>query len=51
LSTAVAARIAARGEQPFLHAWQTNRAAIALYETLGFKLRTEVNVAVVKRND
>ncbi len=49
LSAAVAARIAARGEQPFLHAWKTNRAAISLYETLGFRIRTEVHVSVLKR--
>ena len=49
LSAATAVRIEARGEQPFLHAWQTNRAAIKLYEALGFKLRAEVNVAVLQR--
>jgi predicted GNAT family acetyltransferase len=49
LSTVVAARIEARGERPFLHAWQSNHAAIALYETLGFELRTEVNVAVLRK--
>jgi len=49
LSTAVSAGIAARGEQPILHAWKTNYAAIALYESLGFELRTEVNVAVLER--
>jgi predicted GNAT family acetyltransferase len=49
LSAAVAARIEARGEQPFLHAWKSNRAAISLYEGLGFKLRTEVNVAELRR--
>lgn len=49
LSAAVAANIEARGEQPFLHAWKTNSAAIALYEQLGFELRAEVNVAVLKR--
>ena len=48
-STAVAAQIEARSERPFLHAWHSNRAAITLYETLGFVLRTEVNVAVVAR--
>src|SRR5579859_2170307 len=37
LSAAVTAGIEARGEQPFLHAWKTNRAAISLYETLGFR--------------
>jgi predicted GNAT family acetyltransferase len=49
LSTAVAASIEARGERPFLHAWKTNVAAITLYESLGFELRAEVNVAVLKR--
>jgi predicted GNAT family acetyltransferase len=49
LSAMVAARIAARGERPFLHAWKTNHAAISLYETLGFELRTEVAVSILKR--
>ncbi len=49
LSAAVAAGIEARGERPFLHAWQTNRPAIALYESLGFTLRCEVDVAIVER--
>jgi predicted GNAT family acetyltransferase len=49
LSAAVMARIAARGDQPFLHAWKTNTAAISLYAALGFKLRTEVNVSVLQR--
>lgn len=48
LSAAVAASIQARGDQPFLHAWKTNTAAISLYETLGFVLRAEVNVAVLE---
>ena len=48
LSAAVTARIEARGEQAFLHAWKSNHAAISLYEGLGFELRTEVNVAVLK---
>jgi predicted GNAT family acetyltransferase len=50
LSAAVAAGIEARGERPFLHAWRTNRAAISLYESLGFELRSEVNVAVLERH-
>jgi predicted GNAT family acetyltransferase len=48
LSAAVTARIEARGEQAFLHAWRSNRAAIALYEGLGFELRTEVNIMVLR---
>ena len=49
LSAAVTARIEARGERPFLHAWSDNRAAISLYEDLGFTVRAEVNVAVLER--
>lgn len=49
LSAAVVAGIRARGDQAFLHAWQTNSPAISLYEGLGFRVRTEVNVAVLKR--
>jgi predicted GNAT family acetyltransferase len=49
LSAAVTAQIEARGEQPFLHAWKTNHAAISLYEALGFRVRAEVNVTVLER--
>ncbi|MDR7270426.1 putative GNAT family acetyltransferase [Pelomonas saccharophila] len=49
LSAAVTADIQRRGEQAFLHAWTTNTAAIALYESLGFVTRTTVNIAVLKR--
>jgi predicted GNAT family acetyltransferase len=38
----VAGRILDRGETPFLHAYASNRAAIALYEGLGFTLRREI---------
>ena len=47
LSTAVAERILDRGELPFLHAFASNTTAIALYERLGFRLRTPVQVLVV----
>lgn len=47
LSSVVAHAIQQRGDQPFLHAWTTNEAAIALYESLGFEIRTEVQVAVL----
>jgi predicted GNAT family acetyltransferase len=49
LSAAIATGIQARGDQAFLHAWKTNHAAISLYEGLGFKIRTEVNIAMLKR--
>jgi predicted GNAT family acetyltransferase len=50
LSATVAAGIEARGDRPFLHAWKSNHSAISLYEGLGFKVRTEVNAAVLKRS-
>lgn len=49
LSALAAAAIEARGETPFLHAWETNTPAIALYASLGFELRCQVNVAVLVR--
>ena len=49
LSAAVAARIESRGERPFLHAWKSNSVAISLYESLGFELRTEINIKVLER--
>ena len=48
LSAIVANAIQVRGETPFLHAWKDNHPAIALYEQLGFRLRAEVNVAVLE---
>ncbi|HEY4223184.1 MAG TPA: GNAT family N-acetyltransferase [Myxococcota bacterium] len=47
LSTAVTRAIHARGEVAYLHAYASNRAAIALYESLGFRLRCAVHVAEV----
>ncbi len=49
LSRLVARRILARGEQPFLHAFDDNTPAISLYETLGFRLRTKVQLTVLVR--
>ena len=46
----VGGRLAAMaGERPFLHAWKSNRAAISLYEELGFELRAEVDIAEIGR--
>ncbi len=49
LSAIVAARIADRGETPYLHAYATNTAAIRIYESLGFALRCHVHAAVIAR--
>jgi ribosomal protein S18 acetylase RimI-like enzyme len=49
LSAAVAASVRERGETPFLHAYASNTPAIRLYERLGFRLRCEVDVAVLQR--
>lgn len=45
----VANRIMARGEVPYLHAFANNAAAIRLYESIGFRLRSAMNIAVVQR--
>ncbi|WP_421915232.1 GNAT family N-acetyltransferase [Mesorhizobium sp.] len=49
MSLFVANQIFARGEVPYLHAYATNAAAIRLYESIGFRLRSAINVAVVQR--
>jgi predicted GNAT family acetyltransferase len=49
LLAVVAARIVARGETPFLHAYADHAATIALYERLGFRVRTTVTYALVGR--
>lgn len=45
----VMARMTARGERPFLHAYDSNEGAIALYERLGFRHAGTVRVRVVRR--
>jgi predicted GNAT family acetyltransferase len=49
LMRAVAQRILARGETPFLHAYASNTGAIALYESLGFTRRSTVTATVLAR--
>jgi predicted GNAT family acetyltransferase len=49
LSLFVSNRIRARGEVPYLHAYANNANAIGLYESIGFRLRSTMNVAVVQR--
>ena len=42
----VAARILARGEMPFLHAYADNAGAVGLYQSLGFRLRSVMTMTV-----
>jgi predicted GNAT family acetyltransferase len=42
--------MAARGETPFLHSYADNAGAIALYESLGFRIRREVHVLAIAAN-
>ena len=49
LTSLVVSRILARGETPMLHAYASNKGAIALYERLGFLTRSEMTVIFLKR--
>jgi ribosomal protein S18 acetylase RimI-like enzyme len=51
LMTEVMRSIRARGEKPFLHVRSDNSRAIAIYERLGFRKRSEGHYAVLRRND
>jgi predicted GNAT family acetyltransferase len=48
LTTLLAARIVARRETPMLHVAAGNEAARRVYERIGFRVRREVEVAVVR---
>lgn len=49
LSLHVAGRILAAGDRPYLHAYASNAAAIALYEAIGFTLRSPMHVAALRK--
>jgi predicted GNAT family acetyltransferase len=44
----VAAGIIDRGERPFLHLAASNTAAMAVYERIGFEVRTAVGFGVYR---
>jgi predicted GNAT family acetyltransferase len=45
-------RIAAQGDQPFLHVYPSNKGAIALYESLGYVVRRQLHLSrVVLENE
>jgi predicted GNAT family acetyltransferase len=48
LMRVVAARIVARGEALFLHVYPHNKAAIAVYQRLGFRHRADVQLTVFR---
>jgi predicted GNAT family acetyltransferase len=48
LMRVVAAKIVARGEQLFLHVYPHNKSAISVYEKLGFRLRADVRLTVLR---
>lgn len=45
----VSGEITATGDTAFLHAFSTNATAISLYKKLGFIVRAEMNLRVIKR--
>lgn len=49
LMNLVTSRVVARGQIPFLHVYAWNEKGIKLYESLGFKCRTDVYVTVFKK--
>lgn len=49
LTTMVAEHILEKQETPFLHVAPGNDAALSLYPKLGFRLRTEIQVSVLKK--
>jgi predicted GNAT family acetyltransferase len=49
LVSTLARSIATRGETSFLHVFNSNRAAIELYQKLGFVLRQRLHLALLAR--
>ncbi len=51
LSVFMTHRVLGRGETPYLHAYATNAAAIGLYRSIGFDVRTAMNVAFIRAEE
>jgi len=51
LSVFMTHRLLDEGETPYLHTYATNAAAIRLYESIGFEIRTTLNVAMIRVED
>ena len=51
LMRAVIARILARGETAFLHSYADNAGAIALYHSLGFTIRAQMQMRMLTQGD
>lgn len=51
LMRAVIARILARGEAAFLHSYADNAGAIALYHSLGFTIRAQMQMRMLTQDD
>lgn len=51
LMSVVAQRMIDRGETPFLHSYASNAGAIALYERLGFRIRSPMIVTMLARDE
>lgn len=50
LTRHVAQAILARGETPFLHCYASNTRTVALYEAMGFRIRTEIRAPILVRD-
>lgn len=49
LTRHVANAILARGETPFLHCYASNTATVALYDAMGFRIRTDIRAPILAR--
>lgn len=48
LSLFMTGRIRESGDVPYLHAYATNAAAIRLYESIGYEVRTTLNAVIIR---